>query len=806
MSAAVAHPNLASPALASASTQKSRTKRARKEIQAATSSSGQHSNASPEETDVQTPLREKTGAAVEEKVVELPREYEEPATPQDSDDGSSSEYDLTRSGDEDDASSDADEKSEAVSPSTEPVSSAASELDEAQKSALRQKAKKEIWDKLPAEEQEKHTKRKAEQKAVDKKARAELTNEGIAGYADTRLKREPPAPRPAQVEKLWRGMYPLVKSWWEEGGKEIPTSHKTSIKKTDDSLKKFCARRIELSQHLTVSEKETELKVLQGKYMFPTELLHTQIYSIGVQMGKINTLPSEKNMKGKIEELERAIETENSPRGLPDLQSKLKKAKERKAARDRITTNFLSGTLVFMDGLYKYGISPSDVISSKAMTMFTNFISSSTANQALFDKLKEELERPTLEQVSYWEAATLPVFKLVHCVYEEDTMLTTASTAKVDKLLADIKGINKQIQETNKSRGVEQDVNSIPISILNELCDQWRNNNREQVHENIDKLMVQLRAQDPAKELVGAIVSGAAPKHLTSGQETSEDVNGPSRVSRQEVSSDTERRGNTPPVSSGGLDAAMTTDNDSATIVAQTSWNDEDLLNFDLDSATLPSGSIEMFQYGDGKTEFGPLVATRTSSSDNSRFSRFVVNSGVEKHGWELFRVVKGSELAPGAADMLDDQKVVEFNLKQRKKELKSHPLGAVGPCIVMPRSDGYVPRGTKVRQPDTYIRVAYREKSEAEWLSRTEFIQLAGKRFADRQFATLIPAQEKRELYFKACRAQRKHPETKKSLTPDDLKNTPWLFPDHERSLFCQGDEEDNDTDGMDVDPLYAD
>jgi hypothetical protein len=45
-----------------------------------------------------------------------------------------------------------------------------------------------------------------------------------------------------------------------------------------------------------------------------------------------------------------------------------------------------------------------------------------------------------------------------------------------------------------------------------------------------------------------------------------------------------------------------------------------------------------------------------------------------------------------------------------------------------MPRSEGYVRRGTKARQPDTYIKVAYNGELLDEWLSRTEFIQLVSR------------------------------------------------------------------------------
>jgi hypothetical protein len=59
----------------------------------------------------------------------------------------------------------------------------------------------------------------------DEIKRVKTANKGIAGYKDNRENRKPPMPRPVQVERLWARLYPLVKKWWAEGGKDIPASH-----------------------------------------------------------------------------------------------------------------------------------------------------------------------------------------------------------------------------------------------------------------------------------------------------------------------------------------------------------------------------------------------------------------------------------------------------------------------------------------------------------------------------------------------------------------------------------------------------
>jgi hypothetical protein len=78
---------------------------------------------------------------------------------------------------------------------------------------------------------------------------------------------------------------------------------------------------------------------------------------------------------------------------------------------------------------------------------------------------------------------------------------------------------------------------------------------------------------------------------------------------------------------------------------------EENLLDLNLASMTMPSDNIEVFAYKNRKTEYGPLVATRACSSGNPRFSRFIVNSGLNESDFEYFRVVKRSDLALGGAE-----------------------------------------------------------------------------------------------------------------------------------------------------------
>jgi hypothetical protein len=407
------------------------------------------------------------------------------------------------------------------------------------------------------------------------------------------------------------------------------------------------------------------------------------------------------------------------------------------------------------------------------MTIFNNFLESSDQHKELYQKLRAQIERPTLEQMSAWELASRPVYDLVEIV-RDDSVLSEEHVEAVDKHLTTIKRHNRTLQNSNKANGIGIDVNCVPMAILTEMVDQWKKGNLDQVQQNVERLMQQLRSEEPAKATLTALETNEAPDDMPDPVLETDEAPAPGSTSRTRTQS---------PIQESFLGQLT----------------DENLLDLDIDSMSLDNDRVEPFAYGNGETEYGPLVATRASISDNPRFHRFIINAGIGEEKWEYFRVIKGSDLGPGGAESMPQDKVINFNIKERKKGLKNNPLIGIGPCVVMPRAEGYVSRaGAKQRQPDTYVRVAYKGITQADWLSKTEFIQLAGKKYAEKHLAIMIPAYYKRQQYFEACKAQRRHPKTKLPLTSEDFESHPWLFPDDERMIKRH---EENDSMEIDED-----
>jgi hypothetical protein len=260
-----------------------------------------------------------------------------------------------------------------------------------------------------------------------------------------------------------------------------------------------------------------------------------------------------------------------------------------------------------------------------------------------------------LEQESDWTVAAQPLVEFVRIINSE-VAHTQRTETKVNDLLALIRKRNSSIQDVNGVNDVDSDVNTLAMAILQELQTVWTEGNREQVAQKYNTLKDMLKSRELGSTILQAIDNHERFQAADSASSESDlGSDDPPRLHVQRA-----HTGNSPPSISQSLPSANNT------AVAE-----ENLLDLDLDSMTMPSDNIEVFAYENGKTEYDPLVATRACSSDNPRFSRFIVNSGLDETGFEYFRVVKGNDLAPGGAETLEDQHVVKFDLRQLKKDLK---------------------------------------------------------------------------------------------------------------------------------------
>ncbi|KAF1357338.1 hypothetical protein EJ07DRAFT_32460, partial [Lizonia empirigonia] len=650
--------------------------------------------------------------------------------------------------------------------------------------------------------------------AADSRQAAATANEGFSNYMRKRSDRALPERRPEEVEKQWRSLYHLLRFQWIKGGREKLTGPRLEImKRANEKIEQYCdrilnvdvefntkanalylaklkrleeelsgeseshkmLRRKQLHTHCVKEAGQPSKEELLKKWKFPGDELCAQIYAIEKTLKELDEMPSEEAYNKKIAEYDRQLAAgqPNSEKAV-NLTNKKTQTEKFLASRKNKTEKLLQTALIFLDNLEEKGIPPTQVLNDRAKSVFEDFVSLSREHLELYNALKEELERPTLEQLDRWDAAAQPIYDLVSCV-DDQNMATEQTIARASNLIKKVEEIDKSIAVLGKESAGD---NSLPLSILNEILAQYKEGHYEQVEVNIARLLEQLRRQEAAVGLVRSLEFGQPPGDMTPNLEPTAKPG--VHVATAHASAKTSPKTAAEATRTHGVRAPL---------IAGTNLSEDMLREVDITSLKFGGNQKQMFQYDGGMTEHGPLVATRVSTTDDAKFNRYFVNAGLDVPGMEYLKVLKGSDLGPGGAEKLADQKVVDFDLKQRKKDLKGdHPILSIGPVVLLPRAEGYVRRGTKERRQDAYIKVVYKGKPDPDMLCRTQFTQLAGKKFGETQFSMMETTYRQRQLYFEACKVQKLHPQTQKPLTTKDLRETPWLFPEDERDDFETG------------------
>ncbi|RYN87205.1 hypothetical protein AA0119_g12587 [Alternaria tenuissima] len=261
------------------------------------------------------------------------------------------------------------------------------------------------------------------------------------------------------------------------------------------------------------------------------------------------------------------------------------------------------------------------------------------------------------------------------------------------------------LKESNKVNSISKDVNCLPEGIIIEIINQYKKGNTDRVQKQIKKLREQLAILKPAEATLAAIDTEERPKEVLDSEISDE----PGVIT----------------------DPTPCTAPRTAPSIPKSLVKLTNLLDVDINSILLSENCIKPFVYKDSITEDGPVVAIRPSVSGNPRFHCFIINASLDNdENCEYFKVVKGSNLGPRAAAGMPQDKETNFNLKKRKKDFKDLEYVKISSCVVMPRAESYQRRpSVKERQPDTYIRVKYLNIDKTNWLTRSEFYQLCGRR-----------------------------------------------------------------------------
>ncbi|EMD95275.1 hypothetical protein COCC4DRAFT_43964 [Bipolaris maydis ATCC 48331] len=554
--------------------------------------------------------------------------------------------------------------------------------------------------------------------------------------------------RPPSIERHWRQLYITVKTWWRDHGKALNPSQKTSIEKIQGRIEKECESIVK-ENYSDAGDIDREKKKLFQEYKFPVETLHGLISTAAAALSTVQKMET----NGTKEDKESLNEEQNS---------------------------LVKGVAVITETLKKYQIPAQCVVTNLALEMFDTIVNKSEATRAQYAETLSELNKPTAEQEEAWTVAIPHMEKALQLMRKDDH--TSDGEKQLQTQIRFIESKNKVLETHNEELEIKTTTNSLPIALLQRMQQQWIDGQERELAENWTNLTKTLATQTLAKDL--------HQKLLTQGEDKMKEEKSPSPPSPPERSVADSSEG-------GSLSAGVSETSKSSSGPARTKPKkpvEKDYLSMQLSELDV----ITMPDYSDGKTEFGKLVAVRPCQTGNPRFSRFILHAGTEN--LEHYRVVRGSDLGPGGAETLESYEPERthqaFNLRNRKSEMKENKIAAIGPCVVMSRGENYKP-GPKSRRPDAYVKVEYADKT-VDWVTRTEFIQLTGKKFADRTLVTLESKYKEKARYLEAHRQARMHPDTKKPLQPEDQQDKPWLFPDDDllvgKVTGSEDDKEDAD------------
>lgn len=232
-----------------------------------------------------------------------------------------------------------------------------------------------------------------------------------------------------------------------------------------------------------------------------------------------------------------------------------------------------------------------------------------------------ELSRPTEDQEKIWELAAPGIREIVTTINTTQEMIDSDDIKKVDLALKALKRNDKEMQVSNKRNEIPETINALPLSLLYQMASSWKDQNSTETEASKDSLKQLLAMQPLATNLLESLDTDSS-----NTKELAERSNPKSNISSPQVD-----------LSKAGPSNPTTHNNNRPKPVSQPVATGLGIKGLDISTVkglqalgeTLSGDDvIEMFEYENGVTKYGPVVAIRPCRTDNLRFTRFVVNAG----------------------------------------------------------------------------------------------------------------------------------------------------------------------------------
>ncbi|CAI6336986.1 unnamed protein product [Periconia digitata] len=497
-------------------------------------------------------------------------------------------------------------------------------------------------------------------------------------------------------------------------------------------------------------------KSYESLYRFPSETI----------VGHIHTIGSHAN-------------------GVWELEKTSKENKELPAHKKQL----IEGCLIFHQYLVSRGLEPRLIIPDNYSKLFSVVANDSKDARDAVKEFQQALTAPLSNQMEIWDNASTDLRQLGQLILHD------GSQENVDEIKDRLTECNDAIQCVNKEYGLKLSDHTIPLEYLVILSEERSQNQiSEEVVVSAFKELMATFENVMGKAYAAKVFPNMTPEYTERTWATIENLKKDMGVEETEDMSDRGEEQEDPPATDEAppppaTDEAppppATDDAPSATATADPLFEPSgnlDFLDFDLN----PPDYGPAPTYENGITEHGKVVAIRMSSA-SARNSRFIINRGTAKT--PIYKVCKGNVFWPGGAEKLEEDETyhVRFDSIARKRKVRGEVNTAVVTgCVEMPIMNP-APPGKRARRPDLYFRVVYHSDLDrnpnakslplVEWLTRTELIQLVGKKKAEEEEQKYLPHHRKQVAVFQQYFLAGYHPDTRKPLTAQDRQEYPWLF-----------------------------
>ncbi|KAF1940460.1 hypothetical protein EJ02DRAFT_494709 [Clathrospora elynae] len=304
--------------------------------------------------------------------------------------------------------------------------------------------------------------------------------EGLVASAEQRNNRQP-VTRPEKIEKHWKSLYILVKSWWGRHGEDLGSSQQKIINDIQKDIRRECVKIV-----------TRDLAQNPDKYK--------TVRDGTLETAKEENEKQEEEMQMSVEAMEILVDQ----RMISHYVQKMYLQKYRFPQQEIL--GHMKGIAATMEKLKDWNIPLQSILSPYAHQVFNSIVNHSDETREKWRSIVTELNKPTKDQEEIWQLAAPGIRDIVTTVYTQE-MLDDASIKKVDNALRNLTEQDHRMQISNAENSISETTNALPLSLLNQIINDWKAENRAEMDADKQALSRLLAMQPLAANLTKSLIT-----------------------------------------------------------------------------------------------------------------------------------------------------------------------------------------------------------------------------------------------------------------------------------------------------------